>query len=319
MADLTKTQHFTKQYSYILQGIDCYPAEAIDPFAGDCDLQNYSPNSKWTFYDIDPKNNSVIKNDSLLSPIDYSGKWVITNPPYLAKNKTNEFQDIFEKYGVDDLYKASLLSIIDCEGGVLIIPINFFTDEASKDIRIKFLSKFKISRVNVFESQVFEDTSYNVCSFSFEKGVTQDVEFFNIDKGTSFKTVLKQEFGFRLGGDFYNLFTNEKKLFSRLTADKTKFFTTNIFVECLDKRHEKIHAEYNTNHFVGKKTDRIFMTLTCKQKLSEQQERDLIKKFNNFLTSERAKYDNLILTNYRDFGRKRISMDDVYKIFTHFL
>ena len=54
MTDLIKTQHFTKQYDEILQNIDFFPEEAIDPFAGDCDLKNYSPNTKWIFYDIEP-------------------------------------------------------------------------------------------------------------------------------------------------------------------------------------------------------------------------------------------------------------------------
>ena len=51
-----------KQYDKILQNINFFPEEAIDPFAGDCDLKNYSPNTKWTFYDIEPKKENVIKN-----------------------------------------------------------------------------------------------------------------------------------------------------------------------------------------------------------------------------------------------------------------
>ena len=114
MADLIKTQHFTKQYEKILKNINFYPKEAIDPFAGECDLFNYSPGTKWIFYDIEPKKENVIKNDSLLNPVDYTDKTVITNPPYLAKNKTKEFREIFEKYKEDDLYKASIKSIIGC-------------------------------------------------------------------------------------------------------------------------------------------------------------------------------------------------------------
>lgn len=59
LADLIKTQHFTKQYEKILKNINFYPKEAIDSFAGECDLFNYSPETKWTFYDIEPKKESV--------------------------------------------------------------------------------------------------------------------------------------------------------------------------------------------------------------------------------------------------------------------
>ena len=165
MTDLIKTQHFTKQYDKILQNINFFPEEAIDPFAGDCDLKNYSPNTKWIFYDIEPKNKEVIKNDSLLNPVDYTNKTVITNPPYLAKGKTKEFKEVFDKYNVDDLYKAAILSIIGCKNGIFIIPFNFFTDEATSETRKRFLSKYKVNYVNVFTEQVFENTTYNVCSF----------------------------------------------------------------------------------------------------------------------------------------------------------
>ena len=315
MADLSKTQHFTENWNKILYNINFQPQEAVDPFAGNCDLVSYSPNTKWELYDIDIKKPEVVYNDSLLNPIDYTDKTVITNPPYLAKNKTKEFSEIFEKYDTDDLYKASILSIMNCKNGILIIPINFFTDEATKDIRIKFLSKFKVSYVNYFETQVFKNTTYNVCSFYFEKGETNTVEFFNVDKSSGFTTTLKKEYGYRLGGDFYAEINQNKKIFSRARNSKDNNIT-NIFVNCLDKRKEKISASYNTETYFGKDTDRIFATLCCTKKLSENEQKLLIEKFNEFLNNERKKYNNLILTNYRDFGRKRISLDDVYKIFT---
>ena len=93
MADLIKTQHFTKQYEKILKNINFYPEEAIDPFAGECDLFNYSPKTKWTFYDIEPKKENVIKNDSLLNPIDYTNKITEDN---------SEGVDPSKKYSITD-------------------------------------------------------------------------------------------------------------------------------------------------------------------------------------------------------------------------
>ena len=110
MEDLIKTQHFTKQYEKILKNIDFHPKEAVDPFAGECDLFNYSTETKWTFYDIEPKKENVIKNDSLLNPIDYTGKTVITNPPYLAKNKTKEFTEMKVKM---ETYKTLLENTVN--------------------------------------------------------------------------------------------------------------------------------------------------------------------------------------------------------------
>lgn len=313
MDDLKKTQHFSSNYEKLLKNIEFFPEEAVDPFAGAKDLLQYSKETKWTFYDIEPTSEDIIKNDSLLNPIDYSGKTVITNPPYLAKNKTKEFKEIFDKYQVDDLYKASMLSIIGCKNGILIIPINFFTDEVSSDIRKKFLSRYCVKYVNVFSEQMFENTTYNVCSFYFEAGSTNEVEFYNVSKDTTLKIVLDEKYGYRLGGEFYNIFEKAPKLFSRVRTGKEENIT-NIFLQGLDDRNNPISLKYDTNIYIGKDTDRVFATLYCKQKIDEETQKYIINEFNNFLHNNRIKYNNLILTNYRDFGRKRISFDDVYKI-----
>lgn len=314
MENLKNTQHFTTNYKDILYNINFFPKEVIDPFAGNCDLENYSPKSKWTFYDIDVKNSKVIYNDSLLNPINYNNKSIITNPPYLAKNKTKDFDKVFKKYKTDDLYKASILSIIGCKNGILIIPLNFFTDERTSKIRKMFLSQYKVEYVNFFTYQVFENTTYNVCSFYFEKGVTNDVEFFDFKNKKSYSIILKEEFGFRVGGEFYNAISKINPKFSRV-KDPRDSGITNIFVNCIDKKNEKLGLSYNTNTYYGKDTDRVFATLRYPAKnLSEKEQKDLIKKFNNFILNKRK--NPLLFTNYRDNGRKRISFEDVYKICT---
>ena len=160
MADIIKTQHFTKQYERILKNIKFYPEKAIDPFAGECDLKNYSPNTNWTFYDIEPKNEYVLKNDSLLNPIDYTDKTIITNPPYLAKNKTSEFDEIFKKYNVDDLYKASILSLIGCKNGILIKGSNYL-DNMSHLNKIIFDFLFYLYIIYYLFKKYYKNFSFN--------------------------------------------------------------------------------------------------------------------------------------------------------------
>lgn len=101
-------------------------------------------------------------------PPDYKGKRVITNPPYLAKNKAKD-KGLFKKYGYDDLYKIALSTFIGCEGGIIIVPLNFLTDEYSERIRKEFLSQYKIDKINIFKSPVFSSTTYSVCAFVFHK------------------------------------------------------------------------------------------------------------------------------------------------------
>ena len=295
MSDLKKTQHFTENYKEILQGIDFYPQEAVDPFAGACDLTKYSPNTNWELYDIDVKDPRVNYRDSLLNPIDYTGKTVITNPPYLARNKTDQFRDIFDKYQTDDLYKASILSIMGCEEGVLIIPLNFFTDEATREVR--------------------------VCSFHFKKGKQEDDKLVVFNNGkTKNKTLinLRGEHGYRIAGEVFDFFKHTKPIFSRVIGNEPA--NTNIYVRCLDTRTKHFGLEYKPGYvYQGQKNDRIFATLKCEKDLSVEQQQKLVKEFNDFVESQRRFYGDLMFTNYRDNGRKRISLDDVYRICTSLL
>lgn len=310
--DLVRTQHFTTAYKEILQNITFTPLEAIDPFAGNCDLKAFAPKADWKFYDIEPKNSSVEKRDSLLNPIDYTDKTVITNPPYLAKNKTKEFKEIFEKYQVDDLYKAAIKSIIGCKNGILIIPLNFFLDERSAEIRKLFLSRYKVSYVNYFTYQVFENTTYNVCSFYFEKGKTDNVIFYNVKEKKKIFIKLEQKFDYRIGGEFFNAFKNTKPIFKRLIGNEMP--NCNIFLSCLDKRNEHFGLSYKEVYY-GKESDRMFATLkSIGFTLSEEQQKELIKLFNQTVENARKNYGDLIFTNYRDFGRKRISFNDALKL-----
>lgn len=139
MTDLEKTIHYTTKAQEICANLIKYIPEnavLVEPFVGDGNLTSLFPNHFWERYDIEEKPNAI-KQNTLLQPPIYLGKWVITNPPYLAKNKAKE-KTIFNKYDVDDLYKATLLSILDCEGGILIIPTNFITDERTGVVRKKF-------------------------------------------------------------------------------------------------------------------------------------------------------------------------------------
>lgn len=66
-------------------------------------------------------------------------------------------------------------------------------------------------------------------------------------------------------------------------------------------------------------TDRVYATLTCSEELSPEKQQLLIKKFNEEIEDFRAKYHNLVFTNYRDFNRKRIGFDYAYKLMSKIL
>ena len=244
----------------------------------------------------------------------YIGKWVITNPPFLAKNKATD-KKYFLNNKYDDLYKISLSSIIGCEGGIIIVPLNFLTDEDSQDIRIDFLSTYCIDRVNVFTVPVFKTTSYSVCAFAFhkEKNKQQSIEIKIFPADTSFSYTAVQETGYRMAGDFFDEIDKEKSIFGRLTATTTDNITK-MKLYALDTRTEKIRLTYGEEPYIGKKSDRTYLTFTTKRNFTDEQQMQLVEEFNAQLNTERDKYHNLILTNYRDWNRKRISFTFAYKL-----
>lgn len=319
MNDLKKTIHYTTKAQEICQNLIHYiPAKAqlIEPFAGDGDLVALFPDFSWERYDINNKNNNILQ-DTLLNPPFYKNKWVITNPPYLAKNKATN-KEIFIKYDTDDLYKAALLSMLESEGGILIIPTNFLTDERTGAVRSKFLNKFRILEMNIFTEPVFNTTTYSVCSFAFQKNNdNSNKQTFPINIFPAKDTVsisIYSEYDYRIAGEFYENLKNVNNIFGRLIGSSSADYITNIKLYALDTRNERIRLEYETEHYQGKDSDRVYATLTCKKELNKDQEKFLIEEFNKELENFRLQYHDLSMTNYRDYNRKRIGFTFAYQL-----
>lgn len=72
------------------------------------------------------------------NPPNYKDKYVITNPPYLARNKSKD-KKFFDKYDVNDLFKCFIKELITniCLGGIIIIPLNFWSSIRQNDIELR--------------------------------------------------------------------------------------------------------------------------------------------------------------------------------------
>jgi len=217
-------QFFTTRSDYILSGFSKYIKDknTTDPFAGNKDLIFWAKkNGVKTIrgFDVDKNytdNKLVFWNDSIKSIKKYD--FVITNPPYLHKNKATK--EVKEKYFqgsnslLEDLYQVSINSILDSEEGILIVPLNFLSAKNSKKIRDIFFNKFHIVSLNIFKERVFEDTTYNVISFYYKKN--KGARGKNIINTTIFpdknkvKITLERESHWQLGGIFFNLINSVK-------------------------------------------------------------------------------------------------------------
>jgi hypothetical protein len=316
-------QFFSKSFDLIKNHVKHIQRDdiLIDPFAGAKDLLLPFEN-KHEAYDIMPIEgfDDIIVNDSLLNPPDYTGKVIITNPPYLNINKTNN-KEPFELYQTDDLYKASLMSLMTTgERGIIILPTTFWFNERARKIRELFLSNFVVQEVDVFNQTMFEDTTYAVCSFYFEKRATttQSIKFQFYGKKEGSKTLnYGKSNGYSVINDIdLKTYATPVKI-GRYTSDSTAP-PTNIFLYAIDNT-EPIRSVIQ-EPYCGINTDRAFLTFTLEGiTLNTQEQESLVRLFNVTLNELRAEYYDGFLSNYRNHGRKRIGFDFAYRLFEHCL
>ena len=215
-----KGQFYTTKSSYILDGLPLPPQDCkcvVEPFVGKGDLIEWLKQKDYkqpiVAYDIDPKWNETIQQDTLLNPPDYTDSWVLTNPPYLARNKQTD-KTIYDKYKTNDLYKCFILSLTqqsNYKGGIMIIPAGFFFSPRQVDIfcRNRFMKKNKLICVRYFEERVFDDTPTTVVAVVFERSSTilkeQDVvwERYPMKDKKVFK--MYADSAWIIGGDIYTL------------------------------------------------------------------------------------------------------------------
>jgi hypothetical protein len=356
-----KGQFYTTQWNKLFPFVD--PAfifdrfPTVEPFVGQGDLINYvksvSPEISVETYDIDPKIDGAILRDTLKHPPDYTGKCVITNPPYLGRNKSKD-KSMFDQWGENDLYKCFMRSIIDdCpQFGMIIIPSGFWTSVMGSDVQLRrdFLEKHHIIVVNMFECPMFDDTTTAVCSVVF----VHKNKFFQKNK-SKFANDFKSEdtFGIRIfspkgkkdllssyriieveasgqapGGHIYELKGN-KYTVERATKRNEDKGLTGLVVRCLDGSADNLISMYYSSCDAEKYVDRTkklsgrsFMTLIIKPEINKVRQKRLAKQFNKFLDNAREKYSRMFLPNYREakgFIRKRIPFELVYNLSSYLL
>jgi len=333
-------QFYTTNYDYILQNmiIPDNITTIIEPFAGNCDLLNFLKNKNGyniELYDIDPKNDETIKQDTLENPPCYDNKFVLTNPPYLARNK-NTNKHLYDKYNCNDLYKCFILNIIDsnCIGGIIIIPLNFICSirKADIDLRKNFLKKFTINILNIFEEKVFDDTSYAVCSLYFTLKTTHakitPIKTFIYPSNKIINIKLSTINNYTIGGEIYKLPQTKQYKIERATTKTLNTNITNITLKCIDDSiTSKIRLLFvlDKDRFIDTTTNlsaRSYATLVITPHIKLSQQKDLVEKFNLYLEEQRETYNSLFLTNYREsntIARKRISFELAFNICNYLL
>ena len=339
----TRGQFYTTNVAYILEGMPAPPADArciLEPFAGKGDLLDWVAATGTTLpteaYDIEPKRAGVVVRDTLRNPPDYTDAWILTNPPYLARNK-NAQKAIYDQYNTNDLYKCFLHSLGNqCRGGILIIPAGFFFSPREVDARCRnaFMSIYRITKIRYFEETVFDDTTTTIVAFAFEKsGNTlseQSVLWERLPAKQQKTFAMSAENDWIIGGDIYRLPTPEHIRIRRHVeggrALKAGEQQTYITLNALDSGTQggRIGIEYKPGYvYPAKECSRTFATLIIDgHTLTEEDQIDLCARFNRFIEFKREACWSLFLPQFREskeYARKRIPFELAYRVLLYLI
>lgn len=339
-----KGQYYTTNCSYILDGLQELLPDSIEhvvePFAGQGDLMKWIktilPTVRIEAYDIEPKIDNIQQQDTLKIPPDYNNKWVITNPPYLARNKNTD-KELYDMYETNDLYKCFIKTLVasNCLGGIIIIPAGFFFSPRQVDVvcRDAFMKKYKILTIRYFEETVFQDTPTTIVAILFIASdkvlIEQSVEWHLLPFGEKRTFVMSAEHNWIIGGDVYKLPINKNIKIRRYVVGqvlKDHEQQTHLTLNAIDSGTQagRICLKYQEGYiYPAKDCSRTYATLCITGRtLSLEEQQDLSSRFNTFIENKRSETHSLFLPQYREskeYARKRIPFELAYHIILHLL
>ena len=310
----------------------------IEPFYGDGDLLNmFEIDNEIIINDITEINTATIKDklnivkilnkDSLKKCLwkKYENDiFIITNPPYKAKNKlSKELKENYAKLltnNINDLYLIFINQLIKypIKGGFIIIPSNFIFGKRN-NIYNEFIKVYSIITLNIYEKQTFKDTSQSVISLLFvskEQNINEEETKIYLHRKEEIINIPLQLYNKIIYRDFKDWLKHDNKnikhlKISRLFNKSDDMFASNIRVSLLDYN---MYAFYANEIIQEKETDRSFISVCFNKEFTKEEQLKLIEIFNEKLTKIRNKTYSLILTSYREFDRKRLSFNEAFEI-----
>ena len=186
-------QYFTQDAVWLrphikthLQSLRTAYASCVDPFAGDGHLLALARDMGFETYghDIDPDrclvNGWGAPNDSIRDVIRYEDGFVLTNPPYLAKNSAKRIQSPMVDYFspgfvpqvepkklnvLDDLFKLAIERTLQVyDDSIWIVP-----ESGIQDLNQLPGWKAMLHSITILEANPFLDTEHPVCVMVFSK------------------------------------------------------------------------------------------------------------------------------------------------------
>lgn len=319
----SKGQYFTTNCDEILSGYESIVSSKsiIEPFAGGGDLTSWAERNGAVSvkeYDLEPCNSKTIQNDSIANPPDYSGRIVVTNPPYLSKNKFKGNKKVFERWDQNDLYKCHLASLSNgCEEALVIIPSNFLCESSPKARKILFENHY-IESAKYWETPIFDDATTGICVLHLKKGKKPFQKFPMIifPGGDRITMILEEKYGFLHGKDFFE-FINMSN--GNLRVIKTDVGmnppNTNLVVGLLDNGIWNNGVRYNDGEpiYCSPKSFTTYQITLVGLEIGNSIQKDITNNFQLKFDKFRNQYKSMFLSNYMGPKQKILSRSYVHK------
>jgi len=318
-----KGQYYTTNSDFILSGYESVVADkkVIDPFAGGGDLLEWSLRNGATdvsAYDIDPKYNGTIKRNTLIDPPDYTGYVLVTNPPYLSKNKCKGDKTVYDIWEQNDYYKCHLASLSEtCDEAIEILPSNFFC-EGRDTIRRKLFETHYIVSAKYWDVPTFDDATTGTCVVHLKKG-RKEVQQFPMTlypSGETIDVTLESKYKYLFGKDFFDDIKRANGIVVVKVDKGMNKPNTNLVVGLLDNGKWNNGIKYNSGDpiYCSPKSFTTYQITLPDFNLTEEEQRQIEFEFQNKLQKYRKKYHSLFLANYMGPSQKILSRDYVHKL-----
>jgi len=311
-------QYNTTNATKILEGFEqlVEGKQVVDFTAGKGDLLKWARDNgakSVLGYDIDPSvNPSNIELDTLDTPVSLPSHFVMSNPPFLRKcgTKTVVHDHIYKRYGVDNLYKAHIMSLT-CKEGIMIVPANFLSEAKSK-ARDWFFRRYSITKARLFTYKVFDDADLSVVAFHYKKNkaladyCTYGIDIYYPNNQVITKQVtVSAAHKWLVGGETLSqlqVYANGLQVEIKSCAEQTN---TNIYLQNINGGTLSFGASYHssrpsesTNKLVSNRVELPGFTVLTKTKQLE-----IVAKFNKLQQDLFDKYDQLPFSNYVEAGK----------------
>ena len=317
-------QYFTTNSDYILSGFEdvVRGKVVIDPFAGEKDLLKWGEingSVGSVGYDLEPQSDDIIQNDSIANSPSYAGMVLVSNPPFLSKNKFKGDKSVFEQWGQNDLYKCHLASLAkDCDEALMILPSNFLCESSAK-ARSKLFETHYIVKAKYWNTPVFEDATTGITVIHVKRGKKpyQKFDIYHGSDNFTFEAVLESQYSYLHGKDFFDTINKASGTLKVVKTDKgMPKPNTNIVVGLLDNGKWQSGLSYNEGDpiYCAPKSFTTYQLTLPDVHLSEEQQRLIVTRFNSILRQNRDKYHDMFLSNYMGPKQKILSRSFINRL-----